>query len=105
MGVNRFKACPQALKSAVSKLTARQAAVSEERRGWASVSGKMVTRIAQHLLKTNRHLKEFEVELDDEQTCRGVEIELTERGCRVKRVPFKWRLQIICPDEPAKRAA
>jgi hypothetical protein len=65
----------------------------------------MVIRLAQHLLKSNRHLREFDVELDDEATCQSVEHELEGRGCVVRRVPFKWRLEVTCPEETANGRA
>ena len=111
MGVNRLKAYPEALKSALSKLTRRPSSgdAPQARSGmrlWPSLSEAAIVRLARHILNSNRHLRRFEVELGDEMTCEAVSRELEESGCGVRRIPFKWMLEVTCPEEPiAKRAA
>lgn len=110
MGANRFKVGPQALKAALGKLTGRQQTSEESKpekrsRIWPSLSEAAVVKLARHILTSNRHLNHFEVELGDETTCQGVCRELQEIGCRVSRIPFKWVLEVTCPDDGAASKA
>ena len=64
-----------------------------------SLSEAAISRLAGQILRTYRHLRQFEVDLDDESTCCGVRRELELKGCKVKRATHKWRLEVTCPDD------
>ena len=89
MAANRFRRGSQAIKNALTS-------ANHHLRG---LSPAAIDKLAQHLLECNRHLNHFEVELPDEATCRGVKLFLEQSGCTVRRMPFKWLLDVDCPPE------
>lgn len=79
-------------------------AVLEEVEGGLNLSNRTITRLADHLLESNRHLSRFEVELGDATTCQAVEEALRGRGCGVVREPFRNLLDITVPEAISKSA-
>ena len=70
----------------------------DEAKGGLELSTMTIARLAEHLLESNKHLHEFEVELGDDPTCTAVAKELERRGCTVERDPFKFLLLVSAPD-------
>ena len=90
MGADRFEGCHKVLKTALSKIMGRHPHVSDETT--PTLSAECISRLAEHILRSNAHLGHFEVELGDEETCLAVAEELLRRGCSVSRKEFKWTL-------------
>ena len=94
MGADRFEGRHKILKTALSKIMGRQPRVTDETT--PTLSAECISRLAEHILRSNGHLGLFEVELGDEATCLAVAGELVRRGCSVTRKEFKWTLNVTC---------
>lgn len=70
-----------------------------------ALSNGSIERLADHLLKANRHLQEFEIELGNQLTCDSVAEALAAHGCLVARDPFKPLLVVTCPEDLWRGAA
>jgi hypothetical protein len=106
MGDKRHNVCQDMSRSAISKvtrpkrkITGADEMVAAQDFARPGLSQGAVVRLAGHILKSNLHLRHFEVEFGDEPTCLGVRKVLEEDGCMVLRLPFKSVLDVTCPED------